>query len=401
MVVLWQEDVYLRTCRADGLREVSLYLIGPEDLSLVIAFLLAAQRVAVLPSGPIAFGVYLSDYTCLVDRHRVGPGLPLFAYLRRDTSWAIPWPSSFAVLSTLQAERALGPRPWAARRPRAYWLGTVTGPWELVPDAALAALPRLRLLRLARAHPEQLQAEWSGLAAYGIGWVRGTGLAGLLANASRSVEDLTGARRSSYKSLERWDHFKYYVNLDGVVMGGRLNKLLALGGVVLQQKAGYYEHLDALVQPYVHYVPIEYDLSDLVAKVEWLQRHDAEAHRIASRGQSLATQRMRLEDHLCYIWRALEAIGARTAVKQADAAAVEKRLRELSFQRVTVVNGSMRETLERFWGGKLQGVATGDRVMSKTGIRLLQWVWDRFGAISRRTRRQEPGESSAFWAEGA
>ena len=28
--------------------------------------------------------------------------------------------------------------------------------------------------------------------------------------------------------------YKYYLNLDGVVMGGRLPKLLALGGVLLQ-----------------------------------------------------------------------------------------------------------------------------------------------------------------------
>ncbi|CAK0864741.1 unnamed protein product [Prorocentrum cordatum] len=79
-------------------------------------------------------------------------------------------------------------------------------------------------------------------------------------------------------------------------MGGRISKLLSLGGVLLQHEAGYYESVDALARPWEHYVPIAYDLSDLVAKVEWLQAHDDEARAIAARGQALALRRMRLED---------------------------------------------------------------------------------------------------------
>lgn len=398
ITVLWQGDTYLRACGAEDLREASLYLIGPEDLSLVITFLYAVQRVAGLPPGPMAFGLYLSDYTCLVDRHLVGPGVPLFAYLGRQTSWAIPWPSSFTVHSTQQLE-ARPPRTpalrgaagWAARSARAYWIGTITGPWELSPDADLAALPRLKLLHLARDHPEALRAEWSGVAAYGISWVRSRdrleGFQPGSVNGSHSVAELTGLRQAGFKALEQWGHFKYYVNLDGVVMGGRLNKLMGLGGVVLQHEAGYREHIDALAKPYVHYVPVRYDLSDLVPKIRWLQANDREAERIASRAQDLAQQRMRLEDHLCYVWRALEGLGNRTASKEVNSTVVAERLRELRFRRVAVVADDMRKTLEGFWGAKLEEVATGDRVMTRGGIRLLQWSWDRFSSLRRRSQR--------------
>lgn len=397
MVVLWRGDVHLKACGADGLKEVSLYLIGPEDLSLVITQLLAVQRVAALPPGPVVFGLYLSDYTCLADRHLVGPGVPIFAYLGRDTSWVIPWPSSFMLHTTYQIEnwhrsrrmKRLGEKkqhesavPWSGRVAKAYWIGTVTGPWEFTADASLMAVPRMKLLRLASEHPDKLQAEWSGVASYGISWVKSMySVGGFLANKSREIKDLTGVKAVSPKPLQQWANFKYYLNVDGVVMGGRLNKLLALGGVVLQHNAGYREHIDLLMKPYEHYVPIEYDLSDLAAKVKWLQQNDAEAQRIASQGQSLADRRMRLEDHLCYIWRALEGLGTATARKDTDASAMERRLQDLRFEKVTVVEEDMRKTLERFWGAPLEKVQTGDRVMTASGIQLIQWAWDRYSGM--------------------
>mmetsp|Transcript_52995 Transcript_52995/g.102286 ORF Transcript_52995/g.102286 Transcript_52995/m.102286 type:complete len:543 (-) Transcript_52995:79-1707(-) len=397
MVVLWRGSVHLKACGASNLKEVSLYLIGPEDLSLVITQLLAVQRVAALPSAPVVFGLYLSDYTCLADRHLVGPGIPIFAYLGRDTSWVIPWPNSFMLHTTYQIEnwhrsrrvKRLGEKkqhdvvvPWSDRVAKAYWIGTVTGPWEFAADASLMAVPRMKLLRLTSEHPDKLQAEWSGVASYGISWVKDSdSVAGFLANKTRSIKELTGVLPVSPKPLQQWANFKYYLNVDGVVMGGRLNKLLALGGVVLQHKAGYREHVDMLMKPYEHYVPIEYDLSDLAAKVEWLQQNDAEAQRIASQGRSLAESRMRLEDHLCYIWRALEALGTTAARREIDTSAMERRLQELRFHEVTVVEEDMRKTLERFWGSQLEKVQTGDRVMTASGIQLIQWAWDRYSGM--------------------
>jgi len=397
MAVLWRGDVHLKACGAENLKEVSLYLIGPEDLSLVITQLLAVQRVAALPPTPVVFGLYLSDYTCLADRHLVGPGVPIFAYLGRDTSWVIPWPNSFMLHTTYQTEnwhrsrrmKRLGEKkkrdlvvPWSDRVAKAYWIGTVTGPWEFAADASLMAVPRMKLLRLTSEHPDKLQAEWSGVASYGISWVKSVdSVAGFLANKTRSIKELTGVLPVSPKPLQQWANFKYYLNIDGVVMGGRLNKLLSLGGVVLQHDAGYREHISSLMKPYEHYVPIAYDLSDLAAKVEWLQQNDAEAQHIASQGQSLADRRMRLEDHLCYIWRALEGLGTATAHKETEASAMERRLQELRFQKVTVVEEDMRKTLERFWGAPLEKVQTGDRVMTASGINLIRWAWDRYSGM--------------------
>jgi len=422
-VTLWQGEVHARACdgkdtkaasRLGGLTDAALYLIGPEDLSLILLLSLGVQRLATLPENPIVFGMYLSDYSCLLDRYLVGPGLPIFSYIARDTSWLIPFPSSFTLMSTMQVEqlKAGGSRksdqrssllasadasdealeapvgtPWAERKSKAFWIGAVTGPWEYSPDADLMALPRLNLLRKAKESPAQLEAQWTNLATYGLGWIAtdGVGVAGAEAKRSRSLEELVGVKQSPHKEASEWAGYKYYVNVDGVVMGGRLNKLMAQGGVVLQQQSGYLEYYDALLKPYEHYLPVAYDLSDLVPKVQWLQKNDAQAENIAKNAQKLASRRLRFEDSMCFIWRAFEGIGAKTARKAVDAKEMRAKLRDNQFVKVTVKDGGMRATLESFWGQTLEEVQLGPgRTMTPKGIEFLQWTWDRMSALNER-----------------
>merc|ERR1719271_1610332 len=190
--------------------------------------LFGATKVGQLNSGPIAFGMYLSDYTSLADHHLIGPGLPIFAYLSRETSWAIPWPSSFTLIATQDTEEweenqqtgASVQKKWEDRESKAYWIGAVTGPWEFALHDGLMPVPRMKLLKTAKEHPEQLHAEWSSTAGYGIAWVDSDkNVSGFLAPHSQSIFALTGIGKSKWKSVNDWENFKYYVNLDGVVLG--------------------------------------------------------------------------------------------------------------------------------------------------------------------------------------
>lgn len=398
ITVLWQDSVYFKACNSN-ISSPQLYLVGPEDLSLVALLLLGVQRAATLPTGPVAFGLYLSDYTSLVDRYLTGPGLPLFAYLGRDTSWAIPWPSSWTVISAYDVEQlqskgkiqkqgsrdahrqakgqgSVLQKSWDLRTPTAYWIGQVTGPLWVQVDAGLLALPRLKILRLSHDHPHEVKAEWSLPPISVEPWIKNmTNVSGFETKQSRSVQELTGIPPSEYKGVDQWMNYKYYVNLDGVVLGGRLNKLMALGGVVLQHQAGYTEHMYALMKPYVHYVPVSYDLSDLVAKVEWLKKNDAEAKRIGESARALANNRMRLEDHICYIWRALEALGSKTTTAVANYSSVDELLTLHGFKRATMKQEGMRPTLESFWGSKMEDIHAG---YIPNFMSTLQWIWDRF-----------------------
>lgn len=43
--------------------------------------------------------------------------------------------------------------------------------------------------------------------------------------------------------------------------------------------------MEELLEPYVHYIPLKDDLSDMDTQIEWILSHDREAQKIASRGQ--------------------------------------------------------------------------------------------------------------------
>lgn len=74
-----------------------------------------------------------------------------------------------------------------------------------------------------------------------------------------------------------------------------------------QQHSKFY---DAELEPWVHYVPIKEDLSDLEEKVLWARAHDAEVRAVAERGTRFARERLSMQDVLEYERLALEELRA-------------------------------------------------------------------------------------------
>jgi len=64
------------------------------------------------------------------------------------------------------------------------------------------------------------------------------------------------------------------INMDGTVAAYRFPNLLAGNSVVFKQESIYYEFFYGQLEPFVHYVPVERDLSDLVEKINWAQEND-------------------------------------------------------------------------------------------------------------------------------
>lgn len=73
---------------------------------------------------------------------------------------------------------------------------------------------------------------------------------------------------------------KYQVNVDGTVAAYRLPYLLAGDSVVLKQDSQYYEFFYKQMKPYVHYIPVKADLSDLLDRIQWAKDHDSEVIKV-------------------------------------------------------------------------------------------------------------------------
>jgi|Transcript_4916 hypothetical protein len=59
-------------------------------------------------------------------------------------------------------------------------------------------------------------------------------------------------------------------------------------GLLFHHQTPTKDYLHDILVPWVHYVPIKQDLSDLKEKYEWAESHPIQAQRIANRASSLA-----------------------------------------------------------------------------------------------------------------
>ena len=167
--------------------------------------------------------------------------------------------------------------PWAERQPVALWRGSTTGRPE---DPALGwrSLPRVRLCQIARA-PTSLDLIDAGI------------------TAIAQIYDAHSAAELQGSDLMRpnmppgqFNRYKYQIDIDGNSNSwpGLFYKLLT-GSPVLKVASprGYRQWYYSQLKPWINFVPVASDLSDLLEKIVWLRAHDEAARRIGEQGRVL------------------------------------------------------------------------------------------------------------------
>ena len=96
--------------------------------------------------------------------------------------------------------------------------------------------------------------------------------------------------------------YKYIIHVDGHVSAYRLTRELYSGSVILLVKSynNYKLWLTPLLKPWVHYIPINKDLSDLISKIDWCINNDIKCKKIASNALKLAKKYLNLDYALQY-----------------------------------------------------------------------------------------------------
>lgn len=76
--------------------------------------------------------------------------------------------------------------------------------------------------------------------------------------------------------------YKYIINIDGHVSAFRLSMEMNMGSVILLVDSDYKLWFRPLMKPFVHFVPVEKDLSDLIEKIHWCMEHEEECLNIVA-----------------------------------------------------------------------------------------------------------------------
>lgn len=88
--------------------------------------------------------------------------------------------------------------------------------------------------------------------------------------------------------------YKYILYIDGHASAFRLTRDLGLGSVILLVESNWKMWVSDMIQPWVHYVPVNANLEDddkgeggLYSRIKWCREHDDECHRISQNAKML------------------------------------------------------------------------------------------------------------------
>jgi hypothetical protein len=160
--------------------------------------------------------------------------------------------------------------PWKDRVPVAFWRGGNSGHSR----RGWRGLPRIMMCQLCSEFPAMFDV--------GISHA-------VPADLAEPLKE--GGLMREYVPLSEFTKYRYQIDIDGnsSAWASLFSKLLT-GSPVLKiaspfgHRQWYYDRL----RPWLNYVPVDSDMSDLVAKVRWLRDHDEAARAIGEQGQALA-----------------------------------------------------------------------------------------------------------------
>ncbi|XP_040190085.1 protein O-glucosyltransferase 1 [Rana temporaria] len=164
--------------------------------------------------------------------------------------------------------------PWEEKISKGYFRGSRTSP------------ERDPLILLSRENPDLVDAEYTKNQAW------------------RSEKDTLG--RPPAKEVPLVDHcaFKYLFNFRGVAASFRLKHLFLCGSLVFHVGDAWQEFFYHRLEPWVHYIPVSQDLTELRELLQFVKENDDEAKKIAERGERFIADHLRMED-VSRFWRSL------------------------------------------------------------------------------------------------
>jgi hypothetical protein len=89
-------------------------------------------------------------------------------------------------------------------------------------------------------------------------------------------------------SKQQQSQYKYVFELEGNVAAHRIASDMLFGSVPLIVESGYRLWFEHLLKPYVHYIPIKSDFSDLKETLLWCHNHDEECKQIGKNARQFA-----------------------------------------------------------------------------------------------------------------
>jgi hypothetical protein len=108
-----------------------------------------------------------------------------------------------------------------------------------------------------------------------------------------------------YMSNEDQCKYKYIIHIDGHVSAFRLSLELKMGSVILLVNSDWKMWYSDLLKPFIHYVPVSNDLSDIYDKIRWCKNNDEKCKEIVSNAKKFYEMYLQKDGVLDYMQKLL------------------------------------------------------------------------------------------------
>ncbi|MDQ5956681.1 MAG: glycosyl transferase family 90 [Candidatus Rhabdochlamydia sp.] len=182
---------------------------------------------------------------------------------------------------------------WESKHQILFFRGANHGAYDRVNWRSCA---RPGLVALSLKHPDVIDARFNHLVTW---WDKDSSIVDLM-----KKEGMVG----NYVPLSQFPYYRYLMDVDGHTANTpRTALFLYSGSVLFKQITDDILWFYSQLEPYVHYIPVAKDLSNILTQIEWAKNHDAECKEMVSRAYELAEEILNPESVYLYFYRLLEA----------------------------------------------------------------------------------------------
>lgn len=197
------------------------------------------------------------------------------------------WPNVFNKI-----QKASAIYKWEKKIPKIFWRGLTSGGdienGFIYKLDHYDKLPRLSLVMMSKSFPKLIDAKFTRISQF---------------SDEDSSKGLKNVLSTLFPEGPKWvveeDHlaYKYLIAIDGNTCAWlRVPWILLSNSVLLKQESQKIEMFYAGLKPYVHYVPVSEDISDVFEKLRWLQHHDDEARIISENATKFVEANLTQDD---------------------------------------------------------------------------------------------------------
>lgn len=182
--------------------------------------------------------------------------------------------------------------PWQAKQKVLFFRGADSGVYN---RADWRNAPRPTLVALSTRHPDLIDAKFHCLLPY---------------EEDSSIRDIIKQEgmMGNYVPIESFSSYRYLIDVDGHTANTPRTALyLHSKSVMFKQVTNDVLWFYTTLKPYVHYIPVKEDLSDLISRIMRAKRHDKVCRKIAINAFQLAQEVLTPEATYLYFYRLLEA----------------------------------------------------------------------------------------------